>query len=189
MKTINYFTMLTVAALVMAGLNLNAQVKVGDKAPLFKAVDDQGEVWRLSDHIGKKIIVLYFYPAAMTSGCTAQACAYRDDKNMLSALGAEVVGISGDKVENLALFKSQHNLNFPLLDDSKGKIAGKYGVPVKEGGVINKTVDGRNVVLERGVTEKRWTFIIGLDGKIAYIDQNVDAANDSKKVIEAIKKL
>jgi len=189
MKTIDYFKLSSVLILLFPGLVLNAQVQVGNKAPLFKTVDDSGEVWRLSDYVGKKILVLYFYPAAMTSGCTAQACAYRDDKNMLSALGAEVVGISGDKVENLKLFKQQHNLNFPLLTDDKGNIAKKYGVPFREGGVINKTIEGRKVALERGVTEKRWTFIIGLDGKIAYIDQNVDAANDSKKVIEAIKKL
>ncbi len=185
----NYFTSALTAVLMIAVFNLNAQVQVGDKAPVFKAIDDAGDTWRLSDHLGKKIIVLYFYPAAMTSGCTAQACAYRDDKNMFSALSAEVVGISGDKAENLKLFKKQYHLNFPLLADDKGKIAKKYGVPVKEGGVINKTLDGKNVSLERGVTEMRWTFIIDLDGKIVYIDDNVNAANDSKKVIEEIKKL
>ncbi len=188
-KMKNFVQSVTIILFMIAGFNLNAQVKVGDKAPLFKAVDDAGDTWRLSDHLGKKIIVLYFYPAAMTSGCTAQACAYRDDKNMLSALGAEVVGVSGDKAENLKLFKQQYHLNFPLLEDPKGKIAGKYGVPVKEGGVVNKTMDGKTVTLKRGVTEMRWTFIIDMDGKIAYIDENVNAANDSKKVIEAIKKL
>lgn len=169
--------------------DVNAQVNTGDKAPSFKTVDDEGAVWRLSDHVGKKIVVLYFYPAAMTSGCTKQACAYRDNKDMLSALGADVVGISGDKYQNLKWFKQAHNLNFTLLEDPKGHIAKKYGVPVKEGGAIKRTVNGQEISLERGVTEMRWTFIIGLDGKIAYIDKDVDAANDSKKVIEAIKGL
>jgi len=178
-----------VIVLLALWIEVDAQVKKGDKAPLFKTVDDAGEVWRLKDHIGKKIVVLYFYPAAMTGGCTAQACAYRDDKNMLSALGVEVVGISGDETKNLLWFKEAHNLNFTLLADVKGKIASKYGVPVKEGGVITRTVNDKEVSLERGVTEMRWTFIIDLDGKIANVDEEVDAANDSKKVIDVIKGL
>lgn len=175
--------------LILFWYEADAQVKKGDSAPIFKAIDDNGDVWRLKDLIGNKIIVLYFYPAAMTSGCTAQACAYRDDKNMLSALGAKVVGISGDEVENLKWFKEAHNLNFTLLADEKGKIAKKYGVPVKEGGVISRTVNGQEVSLARGVTEMRWTFIIDMGGKIVFVNSEVDAANDSKKVIDVIKGL
>jgi len=184
-----YFRSVLLIMLVVVWSNVDAQVKKGDSAPLFKAIDENGDVWRLKDLVGKDIIVLYFYPAAMTSGCTAQACAYRDDKNMLSALGAKVVGISGDKVENLLWFKGAHNLNFTLLADDKGKIAKKYGVPIEKGGVISRTVKGQEVLLERGVTEMRWTFIINQDGKIAFINKEVDASNDSKKVIDVIKGL
>src|SRR2546421_6451350 len=87
-------------------------VKVGDPAPTFEATDDQGQTWKSSDHVGKKILVVYFYPADMTGGCTKQACGFRDDMQKLAGEGVEVVGISGDTVENHKVFKEFHKLNF-----------------------------------------------------------------------------
>jgi peroxiredoxin Q/BCP len=165
------------------------QVELGDKAPKFKATDDTGNTWNLSDYLGNKVIILYFYPAAMTGGCTKQACGYRDNQNILSALNTVVVGISGDEVQNLKWFKEAEQLNFPLLSDEKGKIAQKYGVPVKDGGTITRTIGGVDHELAREVTTARWTFIIDLDGNIVYKDTSVNAAEDSQKVIEAIKNL
>src|SRR5712675_1728769 len=73
-------------------------LKVGDAAPSFSAKDDTGADWKSADHVGKKILVVYFYPASFTGGCTKQACAYRDDQKALNDAGAEVIGVSGDQV-------------------------------------------------------------------------------------------
>lgn len=163
------------------------QVKVGDKAPGFEAFDEEGKLWKSADHEGKKILVVYFYPAAMTAGCTKQACSFRDDKINLEELDVEVIGISGDDHANLKIFKKAHDLNFTLLADPDGKVAKKFGVPIKDGGSIKRIIDGNEMTLTRGVTSARWTFIIDLDGKILHINNQVDAANDSKNVLKVIK--
>src|SRR5262245_35515516 len=75
------------------------ELKVGDPAPTFEATDDQGKPWKSSDHVGKKVLVIYFYPADLTGGCTKQACGFRDDMQKLTDKGVEVVGISGDSVK------------------------------------------------------------------------------------------
>ncbi len=164
-------------------------LEVGDLAPEFRAPSADNEIWSSRDHIGEKLLVVYFYPAAMTGGCTAQACSFRDDRTVLTEMGAEVVGISGDNVEGLKLFKRLNNLNFPLLSDESGEIARAFGVPVRDGGTIVREVDGKEVELTRSVTTSRWTFIIGKDGRILYKDTEVDAAGDSQAVIDAIRQL
>lgn len=166
-----------------------AGLKVGDRAPAFEARTADGEVWRSTDHVGEKLLVVYFYPAAMTGGCTKQACSFRDDRTRLTELGAEVVGVSGDRVEGLQVFKQAHRLNFPLLSDADGDVARAFGVPLREGGTITRTVDGEETTLTRDVTTARWTFIIGRDGRIVYKDTEVDAAGDSQAVLAAIKRL
>jgi len=158
----------------------------GSKAPLFKARSDEGTVWKLADHIGQSNIVLYFYPAAFTGGCTKQACSYRDHMGDLQKADAMVVGISGDETDGLKAFKKAEQLNFTLLSDKDGDIAKLYGVPVGEGGSITKNIDNSDVVLKRGVTAKRWTFIIGKDGLIKYMNTQVDAENDYKAVLEIL---
>ncbi len=167
----------------------NAQVNVGDKSPQFSAKDDSNNSWNSKDYIGKNIIIVYFYPAAMTGGCTKQACAFRDDRSKLNEIDAIVVGISGDEVENLKYFKEAYQLNFPLLSDEDGSIAQIFGVPQREGGSIERTIGGNNVTLKRGVTSSRWTFIIDKKGNIAYKNTEVDAAQDSQQTIEVIKNL
>jgi peroxiredoxin Q/BCP len=163
------------------------ELKIGDKAPTFKAIDDQGKKWNSDGVVGEKVLVVYFYPAAMTGGCTKQACAYRDNKEKLSDLGIEVVGISGDEVVNLKYFKMAHDLNFPLLSDLEGKIAKQFGVPTKDGGEITREVDGEEKKLKRNVTTSRWTFAIGKDGKIIYKNTEVNAAEDTEHVLKAIQ--
>ena len=178
--------------LLSSALHVQAQddrLTVGDPAPDFQSVSDEGEVWRSSDYIGDNILVVFFYPAAMTGGCTAQACNFRDNRTRLTELGAEVVGISGDTVDNLELFKRANNLNFPLLSDSDGSIARSFGVPVGDGGSITLEVDGEEHVLTREVTTARWTFIIDTDGNVAYIDNEVDVEGDSEAVIAAIHEM
>ncbi len=164
-------------------------LKVGDPAPAFTAVADNGKVWRSADHVGKKTLVVYFYPAAMTGGCTKQACGFRDYRNNLNKLGATVVGISGDRVQNLKYFKETSHLNFPLLSDTSGTVARSFGVPEHEGGTIKRTVDGKEVELTRERTASRWTFVIGKDGKIALIETDVDPEKDAAAVADAIQKM
>ncbi|MBA7586118.1 Thiol peroxidase [subsurface metagenome] len=162
------------------------QLKVGDKAPIFEAFDDDGKLVKSADYEGRKILVVYFYPAAMTGGCTKQACSFRDDKINLNDLDVEVIGISGDDPSNLKIFRKAHNLNFILLADSDGIVAKKFGVPVNDGGSIKRVIDGNEITLSRGVTTARWTFIIDLDGKILHINNQVNAENDSKNVLKII---
>ena len=174
----------------MASLSLSGQqgLSVGDKVPLFKATADDGSTWNIKNFIGKDYIVVYFYPAAMTGGCTRQACSYRDHQEDLKSADAIVVGISGDKPENLKLFRQAENLNFPLLSDEKGEIARSFGVPLSDGTTIKRTVLGTEYDLERGVTAKRWTFIVGKDGKIVYKNEAVNAEKDYEEVISFLKK-
>jgi thioredoxin-dependent peroxiredoxin len=162
-------------------------ISVGDKAPVFKALADDGTTWDIKKFLGKKNIVVYFYPAAMTGGCTKQACAYRDHSTDLESADVVVVGISGDKIENLKFFKQAENLNFTLLSDEKGDIAKLFGVPAGEGGSIKRMVGGTEHELVRGITTKRWTFIVGKDRKIIYKNEAVNAEKDSEEVLNFIK--
>jgi len=161
-------------------------IKVGDKAPLFSVKSDDGSIWSLADQVEKKNIVLYFYPAAMTGGCTKQACSYRDHQEDMGKVNALVVGISGDDVAALQVFKKAHNLNFALLSDFDGAVAKSYGVPTGAGGSLTRSVDNADVILNRGVTSQRWTFIIGTDGLVKYVNQKVDAENDYKSILEVL---
>ena len=163
-------------------------LNVGDKVPSFEALTDEGSNWNLNENLGKDYLVVYFYPAAMTGGCTAQACAYRDLNNNLEAKNAKVVGVSGDKPENLKFFKKAHNLNFTLLSDPKGDIAKKFGVPLRDGGTYKGEFNGENFELSRDVTTNRWTFIIDKEGKIVYKNDKVDAAKDSEQVLSFLEK-
>src|SRR5690625_4299101 len=86
------------------------QVEIGDTAPEFEAVTAEGDLWKSSDYSGDQILVVYFYPAAMTGGCTAQACSFRDDRTELTGLGAEVIGISGDNPDGLKVFKDRKSV-------------------------------------------------------------------------------
>lgn len=167
----------------------SAELKVGDKAPAFTCDDDSGRSWKSDEHYGKKIVVVYFYPAAMTPGCTKQSCGFRDDMKKLADKGVEVVGVSGDEVAGLKLFKQAHELNFALLADSDGAVAKKFGVPLGKGGEIKRTVEGKEYTLKRGVTASRWTFVVGRDGRIALKNTKVNAAEDSKAIMKLVESL
>ena len=163
-------------------------LQVGDNAPLFTGTTDEGTAWTLKDHLENQYLVVYFYPAAMTGGCTAQACTYRDSQGDLREAGAMVVGISGDNAEGLKLFRKAHDLNFTLLADEEGSIAEKFGVPTREGGTISRELGGTFYDLYRGVTASRWTFIISPEGKIVYKNEDVNASSDTEQVLTFIKK-
>jgi peroxiredoxin Q/BCP len=190
MKTLPLLALAAVIA--TAGLTWAADavdLKVGDAAPKFEALDDSGAAWKSSDHVGKKTVVVYFYPADCTGGCTKQAQGFRDDFAKLAELGVEVVGVSGDTVGNHKLFKKQQNLNFALLADTEGKVAEAFGVPHTAGEKsVKATIDGKEEILVRSVTSQRWTFVIGLDGKIAAKNTKVNAAEDSKAILDLVAK-
>jgi peroxiredoxin Q/BCP len=163
---------------------------VGAAAPLFEALDDQGRPWKLADHIGSKYLVVYFYPGDFTPFCTLQAQSFRDSMNQLTDKGVEVVGVSADSVQAHALFKKAQKLNFTLLADEEGSLAKRFGVPVGPGGQVKtKDADGKEVVLKRGLSAQRWTFVIGKDGKIIYKNTKVNPVEDSKQIAAFIEKL
>ncbi len=164
-------------------------LKVGDKAPLFSGIDDNNKPWKTDKLKGKKILVVYFYPADMTPGCTKQACTYRDELPKLKRKDVVIVGVSGDKVENHKHFRDEYKLNFPLLADPNGVIAKAFGVKTSDGGKFKRELDGKEILFERGITAKRWTFVIDKDWKIAYVDKKVNPIKDTANVFQVIKKL
>ena len=162
-------------------------LKVGDATPAFEARDDQGKEWKSADHVGKKWVVVYFYPGDFTPGCTAQARAFKEYMNRLTGLGVEVVGVSGDSVKTHDLFKKVEKLDFTLLSDEDGVIAKQFGVPFGKGATVKaRDADGKPFEFERKGTAARWTFVIGKDGKVAYKNTKVLPADDAKKITEFI---
>ncbi len=127
----NWFKNLFVAGLAFvstADAVQAAMPKAGDTAPLFTGQDQDGKIVKLADLIGKKIVLLYFYPKDFTSGCTKEACGFRDRMSELQKDNVEIVGVSFDSIESHQKFIAQYKLNFRLLADPYGKIVDAYGV-------------------------------------------------------------
>jgi peroxiredoxin Q/BCP len=131
---------------------------------------DDGSKVALKDFKGQRVVV-YFYPAAMTPGCTKQACDFRDSLDALAAAGIAVVGISPDKPEKLAKFREQDGLTFPLLSDPEKKVLEAYGA------FGEKKLYGKTVV---GVI--RSTFVIDAKGKVELAQYNVKATGHVAKL-------
>ena len=168
----------------------NSQVSLGEKVSNFTATDQDGSKWVLKKEMRSvEYMVIYFYPAAFTGGCTKQACTYRDQKAELDEVNAGLVGVSGDSPETLDLFALEHQLNFTLLADESGELAQLFGVPHNEGGTIQREIKGETIDLTRGSTIKRWTFILDHKGNLIYKDTEVNATEDSKKVVEFLSSL
>jgi thioredoxin-dependent peroxiredoxin len=189
--TRNRLPYLVLCSFLLMGLTATAAeekgVDMGDPAPEFTLLDDQGKEWKSSDYYGKKTVVIYFYPADMTGGCTKQACGFRDDAEKLKEAGVEVIGISGDSVRNHQLFKKAHDLNFTLLADTEGKVAEKFGVPYTVGEkTVVAEIDGQKESLVRNVTTRRWTYVVGKDKTIKLKDENTNAAQDSQRILQFV---
>lgn len=132
-------------------------MNIGDKAPDFLGKDEQGREIRLSDYRGRKL-VLYFYPKDMTSGCTAEACSFRDHRDELLHAGYDIVGVSVDGDEQHRKFKEKYGLNFPLIADTDKRLVEQFGVWQE------KSMYGRKYM---GTV--RTTFIINEEGVIEQI--------------------
>jgi len=149
---------------------VTSRVAPGDEAPEFALTNDAEETVRLSDFRGKTV-VLYAYPAAMTSGCTTEACDFRDSLDSLQAAGIEVVGISPDKPAKLAKFRDKEGLTFTLVSDPDKEVLTAYGA------FGEKTMYGKKSM---GVI--RSTFVIDPDGNITHALYNVRAKGHVARV-------
>ncbi|MEU4443924.1 thioredoxin-dependent thiol peroxidase [Actinosynnema sp. NPDC050801] len=146
----------------------------GEQAPAFTLPDSEGKPVSLSDYLGRRVVV-YFYPAAGTPGCTKQACDFRDSVGDLASSGYDVVGISPDKPEKLAKFAAEEGLNFPLLSDVDRKVLGEWGA------FGEKQNYGRTVM---GVI--RSTFLVGPEGKVEKAMYNVRATGHVAKLLREL---
>ena len=130
-------------------------LQIGDVAPGFALQDQNGEMRRLED-VSNRILVLFFYPKDDTAGCTAEACTFRDHHANLTALGAEVWGVSGDDAVSHRRFAERHQLPFPLLSDNTGSLRRSFGVP--------KTF---------GLLPARVTYVIDQQGVVQLVFNNL----------------
>ncbi|MER2561374.1 MAG: peroxiredoxin [Myxococcaceae bacterium] len=146
---------------------------IGEKAPDVTFVGESGAPVKLSDYVGKKTVVLYFYPKDETSGCTAQACSFRDAYEDFKQAGAEVIGVSADDAASHASFKTHHRLPFVLLSDPGGVAAKALGV--------KKTF---------GLIAGRVTFVIDRDGVVRHrFDSQIRVKEHVEQALGLVKQL
>ncbi len=151
---------------------MEIKVKVGDPAPDFEGPTADGSRLGLKDFLGKKNVVLYFYPKDDTPGCTKEACSFRDNLQPIRDMGAEIVGVSLDSIQSHDKFAKKYSLTFPLISDKDKRIAKAYGV-----------------LRDIGVSTNRVTFIIDTNGKVAKIFPKVDVTKHTEEVVSALKEL
>jgi peroxiredoxin Q/BCP len=150
------------------------QLKIGDKAPDFSLMGDDGKEHSLKDFKGKKI-VLFFYPKDDTSGCTKEACSFRDNTPLIKKKGAVVLGVSGDSIESHKKFVSKYDLNFVLLSNEDRSVLDAFGV-WKEKSMYGRTFMGI----------QRTTFIIDEQGRISHIFPKVRVDGHTDEVLNAL---
>jgi thioredoxin-dependent peroxiredoxin len=147
-------------------------LQVGDKIPLFTAIDSKGNDFEIRDYIGQPLVI-YFYPKDDTPGCTIQACSFRDQYEDFKALGAEVIGISSDSLQSHQKFASRYKLPFILLSDSNKKIRNSFGVP--------------NDLF--GLLPGRATYVIDKNGIILLVFDSTSAKIHITKALQVLKTL
>jgi len=151
------------------------ELKIGDPAPSIIAKNQNGEKIKLSDFLGKKVI-LYFYPKDNTPGCTTEACNFRDNYQSLIQEGYEILGVSVDSEQSHQKFISKYHLPFHLLADEDQKIVHDYGVWVE-----------KNMYGKKYMGTARTTFIIDEKGIIRHIIKKVDNNNASQQIRNLMK--
>ena len=149
----------------------------GSKAPDFTLSADDGSKIKLSALRGSPV-VLYFYPKDDTPGCTKEACAFRDQQQALTKLGAKVLGVSPDDLASHGKFRDKFKLNFPLLADADHKVADKYGAWRE-----------KNMYGKKSMGIQRSTYLIDADGKIAKVWKRVRVDGHDAEVLEALRTL
>lgn len=147
----------------------------GDKAPDFKAINQDGKEISLGDFLGKKVI-LYFYPKDNTPGCTAEACNLNDNYSELTKQGFEVIGVSPDSIESHQKFIAKYNLSFNLIADTEKEIINKYGVWGE-----------KNMYGKKSMGLLRTTFVIDEHGAIFYIFKRVKTKDHTNQILDKIK--
>ena len=174
MKTVLIWLLPLIVALCVGSVNsLGANIPaVGEQAPGFEGKDQTGKTWKLADLVGKKPILLYFYPRDDTPGCTKEACGFRDQMEDLKKENVQVLGVSFDSAESHQKFISKYKLSFPLLADTEGTIADTYGV----------RFSGKDIA-------RRASFLIGKEGKIVHVTDSPDAATHLSEMKAAVERL
>src|ERR1700758_1972013 len=148
-------------------------IEVGDKAPDFTLPSQSGDQVRLADRIGQHVVGLYFYPKDETSGCTREACAFRDSHEVFTDAGAEVIGVSSDSADKHAAFAEQHKLPFTLLADAGGQVRKSYGVPAT-----------------LGVLPGRVTYVIDRTGTVRHVFNSMtNIGRHVNDALDVVKKL
>lgn len=151
-----------------------AKLQIGDPAPEFELLNQKGEMVRLSDYLGKKTVVLYFYPKDETPGCVKEACGFRDSYEDFIEVGAEVIGVSDDSIDSHRLFSLSRRLPFVLLSDQKGKIRKTYGV---SGSFL-------------GLIPGRETFVIDKNGILRHrFSSQTQIGTHIKEALEMVREL
>lgn len=156
---------------------MTAALEAGRPAPDFELPSDRGDTVRLSDLRGRWV-VLFFYPKAMTPGCTTEACGFRDAHREIQELGAEVLGISHDSVERLVRFREKNGLSYPLLSDPEHRVTEAYGV------YGLKKMAGREYM---GII--RSTFLIDPEGTVAAVWRKVRVKGHVEQVLARLREL
>jgi len=148
---------------------------VGDEAPAFELPDQDGEPVALADYRGRHVVV-YFYPRAGTEGCTTEACGFRDEWDRYADADVAVLGVSDDPVADLGPFREEHDLPFPLLSDEDGGVSRAYD-SYGEKNVFGNVVEGvfRN------------TFVVGPEGDVVAVFENVDPEGHADEVLAAVE--
>ncbi len=150
--------------------------KIGNLAPAFSLQNQHDETVSLKDFKGKKNVVLYFYPKALTPGCTTQACALRDSMQVFADLDAVILGVSPDSPSKLTKFIQKHDLNFDLLSDENHAIAEKYGVWAL------KQFMGKEFM---GIV--RTTFVINKEGRLVYTMDKVNTKTHDQELVKILQ--
>lgn len=148
-------------------------LKVGEKLPFFKAKDQNGNDFEITSVLGKKVLVIYFYPKDDTPGCTRQACFFRDNFDEFIALGAEVIGVSSDSVQSHKKFKDEYKLPYTLLADQDKALRKLFGVP--------------NNLL--GLWPGRVTYIVDKEGIVQMMFDSMKAENHFQSTLDEVKRL
>jgi peroxiredoxin Q/BCP len=165
------FIMASILSLFSSCSNAQKHLSAGDSVPIFSLKNQDDSTFHIKDYIGKKILVIYFYPADETSVCTKEACAFRDSIADFTSAGAMVIGISPDDVASHKAFQKNHNIPFTLLSDPGNFVLKMFGI-------------------KKGILSGRETFVIDLSGQIVFtFNSYLKGKEHSDEVLKFLKEM